>query len=70
MKTIKIPSFEAIDNLTVLIYRDLFGQVELETIKNSVSRTLVNLGSKSFVSNYNDAIRSKRYDYFTQYLKK
>ena len=69
MKTIKIPSFEAIDNLTILIYRDLFGQVDLQTIKTSVSQTLVKLGSKSFVSNYNDAIRNKKYDYFTQYLK-
>ena len=69
MELIKTPSFEAIDNLTVLIYRDLFGQVELETIKNSVSTTLVKLGSKNFVSNYNDAIRYKKYNYFTQYLK-
>jgi hypothetical protein len=69
MEIIKTPSFEAIDNLTVLIYRDLFGQVDLESIKTSVSNTLVKLGSKSFVSNYNDAIRHKKYDYFTQYLK-
>ena len=69
MKTIKIPSFEAIDNMAILIYRSLFEKVELETIKTSVSKTLVKLGSKSFVSNYNDAISSKNYDYFTQNLK-
>jgi hypothetical protein len=41
----------------------------LETIKLSVSKTLVKLGSKSFVSNYNHGILSKNYDYFTQNIK-
>jgi hypothetical protein len=69
MKTIKIPSFEAIDNMAILIYRSLSEKIELEAIKNSVSQALVKLGSKSFVANYNDAIASKNYDYFTQNLK-
>ena len=70
MKTIKIPSFEAIDNMAILIYKSLCEKVELQTIKTSVSNTLVKLGSKSFVLNYNEAIASKKYDYFTQNLKR
>lgn len=69
MKKIKISSFEAIDNMAKLIYDSFKGGSPIKSIKRSVSQTLVKLGSKDFVSNYNEAIVSKNYDYFTQFLK-
>lgn len=69
MNLIKTPSFEAIDNIAILIFKSLSEKVELEVIKTSVSQILVKAGSKSFVSNYNYSILSKKYDYFTQNIK-
>ena len=68
MEKIKTPSFEAIDNISNLIYNALQGCASSESIKNSVSKKLVTDGSKIFVENYNLAIASKNYAYFTKNL--
>jgi hypothetical protein len=49
-ETIKTPSFEAIDNISNLIHKSLKGAVELEAIKNNVSKVLVKQGSSNFVA--------------------
>jgi hypothetical protein len=65
---IKTPSFEAIDNISGLIHNSLKGSVELEIIKNNVSKVLLRLGSSNFVALYNMAIASKNYTAFIENL--
>lgn len=67
-ETIKTPSFEAIDNISNLIHKSLKGAVELEAIKNNVSKVLVKQGSSNFVALYNTAIITKNYTAFTENL--
>lgn len=67
-ETIKTPSFEAIDNISNLIYNSFQGALELELIKTKVSTILLTQGSTNFVSLYNFAIASKDYSAFTQNL--
>lgn len=64
MELIKTPSFEAIDNMAELIFNQLKGKTEIDKIKTSVSSKLVKLGSKTFVEEYNKAIKSKDYSKF------
>lgn len=64
MELIKTPSFVAIDNMAELIFNQLKGKTEIDKIKTSVSSKLVKLGSKTFVEEYNKAIKSKDYSKF------
>ena len=67
-ETIKTHSFDAIDNISNLIHKSLKGEVELEAIKNNVSKVLVKQGSSNFVALYNTAIITKNYTAFTENL--
>lgn len=69
IELIKTPSFQAIDNISDLIYKDLQGACELEKIRTSVSKILLTQGANIFVALYNFAIASKNYSAFTQNLK-
>ena len=69
IELIKTPSFQAMDNISDLIYKDLQGACELEKIRTSVSKILLTQGANIFVALYNFAIASKNYSAFTQNLK-
>ena len=69
LELIKTPSFEAMDNISDLIYKDLQGACELEKIRTSVSKILLTQGANNFVALYNFAIASKNYTAFIQNLK-
>jgi hypothetical protein len=69
MKPIKTPSFEAIDNLSNLIFKHLNEKVELQQIKRNVSHILFSEGATNFVLLYNIATASKNYGAFTKNLK-
>jgi hypothetical protein len=68
LELIKTPSFDAIDNISDLIYKDLNGKLKLEVIKTNVSKVLLRKGANNFVSLYNFAIASKVYTAFTENL--
>jgi hypothetical protein len=69
VELIKTPSFEAIDNMADLIYKDLQGAIQLEVIRTNVSKVLLTDGASIFVELYNTAITSKNYVAFTKNLK-
>jgi hypothetical protein len=69
VELIKTPSFEAIDNMADLIYKDISGKCELDVIRTNVSKVLLNQGANNFVALYNFAITSKVYTAFTENLK-
>jgi hypothetical protein len=69
VELIKTPSFEAIDNMSDLIHKDLNGKLELEVIRTNVSKVLLTDGASVFVELYNTSLTSKNYNAFTENLK-
>lgn len=54
----------AIENLANEIQKTLKGKTEIDVIHSKVSKKLYELGSKTFVTEYNKAIQTKNFSTF------
>ena len=60
MNTIKTPSFEAIDNLSEILFQQT-NKTSYEDVRRKVSAYLLKNGSSKFVIFYNESVSSKDY---------
>jgi hypothetical protein len=68
MNTIKTPSFEAIDNLSEILFQET-NKTSYEDVRRKVSSYLLKNGSSKFVSFYNESVSSKDYSKAFETLK-
>ena len=68
MNTIKTPSFEAIDNLSEILFQQT-NKTSYEDVRRKVSAYLLKNGSSKFVIFYNESVSSKDYSKAFETLK-
>ena len=68
MNTIKTPSFEAIDNLSEILFQET-NKTSYEDVRRKVSTYLLKNGSSKFVIFYNELVSNKDYSKAREALK-